>query len=213
MTNSLQEILSRSAQMVTELDEAWSSHPEVTTQRGLVVLAYCAIVRQHVLSLHRLLASGFDVTAMTLVRPAFESLVRAIWSLDGAQDAWLTRFLQAPAADSDPRNETITGPPVESMLATIRETHPRWVSEALAALKDATWKPMHSYVHGGVRPVLQVIAGCPDQQQIAVARNANGFLMFASNVRQIVCGATPGLLGAIQDRFAGCLPPVASPEP
>ena len=194
--------------MVAELDEVWSSHPKIATQRGLVVLAYCAIVRQHVLSQHHLLLSGLDVTAMTLVRPAFESLVRAIWSLDGAQDTWIARFLQAPAAGSDQRNETVTGPPVESMLATIRETHPLWASEALAGLKDATWKPMHSYVHGGIRPVLQAIAGCPEAQQIAVVRNANGFLMFASNVRQIACGAKPGPLAAIQERFAECLPPV-----
>lgn len=213
MTNNLQEILSNSAQMVAELDEIWSSHPAITTQRGLVVLAYCAIVRQHVLSQHHLLASGLDVTAMTLVRPAFESLVRAIWCLNGAEDAWLTKFMRTPAADSDPRNETVTGPPVESMLATIRETHPRWVSEALTALKDATWKPMHSYVHGGIRPVVQVISGCPDEKQIAVVKNANGFLMFASNVRQICCGSTSGLLMAVQASFAGCLPPMASPEP
>jgi hypothetical protein len=99
------------------------------------------------------------------------------------------------------------------MLATIRETHPRWVSEALTALKDATWKPMHSYVHGGIRPVVQVISGCPDEKQIAVVKNANGFLLFASNVRQICCGSTSGLLMAVQARFAGCLPPMTSPEP
>jgi hypothetical protein len=94
MSNSLQEILSSSAQMVAELDAIWSSYPPSTTQRGLVVLAYCAIVRQHVLSQHRLLANGLDVTAMTLVRPTFESLVRAIWCLNGAEDAWLTKFMQ-----------------------------------------------------------------------------------------------------------------------
>lgn len=189
--HDLDVILERSARLHAELDALWQALPRPATKRTTVVLAYCAIVRQHVLSQHRLLASGLDVTSMTLVRPAYESLVRAIWALAGSEDRWVEQFLTAPADDADPRAETITGPPVDSMLAVIQKHHPAWVHDALCALKEATWKPMHSYVHGGIRPVAQVLGGCPAYQQIAVARNANGFLVFATDVMRMACRAAP----------------------
>lgn len=211
MIPSIDLILQQSAQMQAELDELWDTFERPDSERGQIVFAYCSIVREHVLSQQRLLAMECDVTAVTLVRPSFESLVRAIWILAGANDDWVRNFIAPPAPDADDRNETIMGPPVDAMLATIEKHHPGWVHRSLVALKDATWKPMHSYVHGGIRPVLQILVGYPDQHRVSLVRNGNGFLMFATNVLQIACMGVPGRIADIQRRFAGCLPP-ADPQ-
>lgn len=204
----LELVLEQSVALHSELDELWGSFlPPPSCQRGSVVAGYCSIVRQHVLSQQHLLALGLDVTAMTLVRPTFESLVRAIWSLEGASEEWIRQFLTPPVPEADVRDETIKGPPVDSMLATIEKHHPVWIQQSLTALKHATWKPMHSYVHGGIRPVLQALMGCPEPQQVAIVLNGNGFLIFATNVLQITCGGPPGKIADMQRRFSHCLPP------
>lgn len=210
MNQNIELVLQHSAAMHSELDDLWGSFLLPSSERGRVVAGYCSIVREHVLSQQQLLALGFDVTAVTLVRPSFESLVRAIWSLKGASEDWIRAFLTPPAPEADARDETIKGPPVDSMLATIEKHHPQWVHQSLAALKDATWSPMHSYVHGGIRPVLQVLLGCPNPQRVSIVLNGNGFFLFATNVLQMACGGTPGTVAEIQRRFARCLPPTSS---
>ncbi len=204
---NLEQALQQSVVLHSALDDLWEGFLPPSSQRGSVVAGYCSIVREHVLSQQQLLAIGFDVTAMTLVRPSFESLVRAIWCLQGASEDWIRQFLAPPSPEADVRDETIKGPPVDSMLLTIEKYHPLWVRQSLAALKDATWKPMHSYVHGGIRPVLQALLGCPEHQKVAIVLNGNGFLMFATNVLQITCSGPPGKIADIQRRFSQVLPP------
>lgn len=206
---TLESLLLQSEKLHAELGDIWRGMVLPQSQRGQVVTAYCSIVREHVLSQQALLTHNFDVTAMTLVRPSFESLVRSIWCLEGASDTWVSTFMTAPAANTDKRDETITGPPVDSMLETIQKHHPAFIHQALTELKEATWKPMHSYVHGGIRPVVQALVGCPENLRVALVLNGNGFVMVATNVLSIACGA--GVLGlpSIQQRFASCLPPLS----
>ena len=205
----LSKLLNESAGLHEALGELWSQIEPPESQRGIAVAAYCLIVREHALSQLHLLALGHSVTAMTLVRPSYEALVRAIWCLDGASDAWVSQFLSPQDEKRDPRDETIKGPPVESMLEEIEKRHPDFIHSALVGLKDASWKPMHSYVHGGVRPVLQSLLGCPEAHCCAVALNANGFAIWCTNVAIIAAGGPHGHLREIQRRFASCLPPTS----
>ena len=207
---NLPTLLAESNCFHSELSEHWSSLAMPETPRGRVVAGYCAVVREHVLGQQQLLALGFEVTAMALVRPSFEALVRAIWSLQGASDDWVTRFL-TPSPLSDVGGETVMGPPVDMMLESIERHHPTWVHQSLKELKHVTWKPMHSYVHGGIRPVLHALAGPAESQSVSVVLNGNGFVMLASNVLQIAAGAAPGRLAELQRRFVGCLPPLSPP--
>jgi len=210
---SLELVLEDSTKFQSEVTELWGGFRTSTSQRGQVVAGFCSVVREHVLGQQHLLALGFDVAAMTLIRPSFESLIRAIWSLEGASEDWIRRFLARPLASADTREETVKGPPVESMLETIQQHHPQWVHQSLVALKDGTWKPMHSYVHGGIRPVLQALVGCPEPQKVAVVLNGNGFVLFATNVLQICCGGPPGAIANIQRRHHRCLPHAQIVEP
>jgi len=207
-SEKLEPALERSLAFHEDLAQLWEACSMPTDKRSTIVVGFCSIVREHVLSQQQLLASGFDVTAMTLVRPAFESLVRAIWMLKGASDDWVERFLTPHAEGKDVNRETVTGPPVDSMLAAIEKHHPTFVHGSLKGLKDATWSPMHSYIHGGVRPVLQALAGCPEPQQVAVVLNGNGFALMATNVLLLACKGPGGILNQIQIRHMACLPPM-----
>lgn len=207
MALDLESCLQQSSELHAELDKLWSGLTLPQSKRGQVVIGFCSIVREHVLSQHHLLAIGHHVTALTLVRPSYESLVRAIWCFQGASDEWVEKFLTPPDPEADLRKETHTGPPVESMLDTIAKHHPAWVHRSLVELKKATWQPMHSYVHGGIRPVLQALMGLPEANQVSVLRNGNGFWIAATDVMRMACNGQTGLLPRVQLQFAGCLPP------
>jgi uncharacterized protein DUF6988 len=209
MALDLESCLQQSSALHAELDQLWSGLTLPQSKRGQVVVGFCSIVREHVLSQHHLLAIGHHVTALTLVRPSYEALVRAIWCFHGASDGWIEKFLTPPEPDTDLRKETHTGPPVESMLDTIAKQHPEWVHRSLVELKEATWQPMHSYVHGGIRPVLQALLGFPDSKQVSVLRNSNGFWISATDVMRMVSNGRTGLLPPIQSHFAECLPPAS----
>lgn len=210
MTPNLDAILEQSAALHSELGELWLKLELPDSNRGKIVVGYCCIVREHVISQQHLFAIGHHVTALTLVRPTFESLVRAIWCLQGASDDWIEKFSTSSAPDADLRRETHTGPPVDSMLETIQRYHPEFVHRSLVELKEATWQPMHSYVHGGIRPVVQALVGLPEPQQISAIRNGNGFAMFATNVLLINGEGPAGVLQPIQLRYNECLPPTSN---
>jgi hypothetical protein len=208
MNEKLETILEKSLAFHEDLGQLWAACSMPDDKRSMIAVGFCSIVREHVLSQQRLLTTGFDITAMTLVRPAFESLIRAIWMLKGASDEWVDRFLTPHATGADASRETVMGPPVDSMLATIEKHHPAFVHGALKGLKDTTWSPMHSYVHGGVRPVLQALVGCPEPQQVAVVLNGNGFALLATNVMLMACEGPAGVLHRIQRHHLACLPPM-----
>lgn len=75
-------------------------------------------------------------------------------------------------------------------------------------LKAATWKPMNSFVHGGVHAVVQGLRGIPPEKLIKVLINANGLALM--NAQALVIGlADPRLTGRIREVQAlhsACLP-------
>jgi len=82
--------------------------------------------------------------------------------------------------------------------------------DALLELRTHTWKAMHSYVHGGIRPVVQSLSELPEQKQCAVLLNANAFLILATNVLRMACGVPSPMLSDLQRQHANCLPPAPS---
>jgi hypothetical protein len=207
MTDQLHTLLERSARFHDDLFPLWEDLPSPRSKRMLAVVGFCRIVQQHVIGQHILLESGLDVPAMTLVRPSFEAAVRAIWCLKGASDEWVEKFMSPPDAEAAPDAETVLGPAVDSMLLVIRKHHPQWLHDALLQLRTHTWKAMHSYVHGGIRPVVQSLSELPEQKQCAVLLNANAFLILATNVLRMAHGVPSPILSDLQRQYASCLPP------
>lgn len=151
---------------------------------------------------------------MAHVRLQFETTIRSIWLLRGATDDWVQRFAE-PVPDGDTR-EPVMGPPIDSMLATIAKTEPAHIAASLGELKRRTWIAMNSYVHGGVRPVVQAMAERDEKQLANTLLNANGMGVMVANVMLMIQTnpAPTGRLAAIQWRFRAYLPPLdATPTP
>jgi len=194
------------------LEPLWDELPEPVDKRVLAVRGFTNIVRQHVAAQWVLVQQELDVSAAALVRPTYEALVRAIWALRGAEEAWITGFFtpRHEAVESDA--ETRKGPDVTAMLEVISRHHPAHIHGSLVALKEATWRGMHSYVHGGIRPVVQSFVPFPHRQAGSLLINANGMLMLATNVSRMAHGLSSPALPVLQQQYAECLPN-ASVEP
>jgi len=205
MPRSLQSVLEQSMLFHETVHPLWDVEP-LSNRRSLAATGFCLIVRQHATSQMILAAQALDVTAATLVRPTFEALLRAVWCKDGADDEWLEGFLssspQALASDA----ETRKGPPVDRMMLAIQGRHPVWLLETLNELKDRSWRAMHSYVHGGIRPFAQTLSPMPEHELAGVVVNANAMLLLATQIVRLSAGVSSPMLPMLQKKYSDCLP-------
>lgn len=188
------------------LEALWDDLPEPSSPRELAVRGFANIVRQHATAQWVLVQRELDLSATALVRPTFEALVRVIWTLRGADDKWVEGFFTPTQDAIEGDAETRKGPDVPAMLATIERHHPAEIYQPLLALKEATWRAMHSYVHGGVRPVVQSFMAFPAQEAASLLINANGMLMLATNGVRMAHGLRSPMLVVLQKQYADCLP-------
>jgi hypothetical protein len=185
----------------------WDELPEPSSLREIAVRGFANIVRQHAIAQWVLVQRELDVSASALVRPTYEALLRLIWTLRGADDAWLEGFLIPTKEMRGSDAETRKGPDVIAMLATIERHHPREIYQPLLDLKEATWRAMHSYVHGGIRPLVQSLVPSPPREAASLLINANGMLMMATNAVRMSHGLKSPMLPTLQRQYADCLPP------
>lgn len=188
------------------------AHPRrPPSRRALLALALCDVAVEFWVAQRLLIRSGMHTASLALVRLHFEATVRAIWFHHGASDEWLERFA-APMAPGQ-LAEPVLGPNVDAMLQTLAKTAPPFLAQTLGAFKAATWQPMNSYVHGGIRPVVQSLAGCTPQQLVGVLQNGNGMALMTANLLVVALQdpALAGRIGPIQHKHRACLPPMQPP--
>lgn len=188
------------------LDALWDELPGPSTKRQVVVQGFANAVRQHATAQWVLIQSQLDVSATALVRPTYETMLRALWAFRGAEDKWIEEFLSpVPAAMSSDR-ETRMGPDVATMLAVIGQHYPASIHQPLVSLKDATWRAMHSYVHGGIRAVAHSSMPFQHHESGSLLINANGMLMLTTSVVRMAHGLSSPTLPLLQQQYADCLP-------
>lgn len=188
------------------LEPLWEELPEPTGLRMLAVRGFANIVKQHAISQWLLIQYEHDLTATALVRPTYEAMVRAIWAYRGAQDAWIEAFFEPREDVIESDAETRKGPDVPAMLATIAKHHPPHIHQPLLALMETTWRAMHSYVHGGIRPVVQSFVAFPPHEAGSLLINANGMLTLTTEVVRMAHGLSSPMLPTLQQQYADCLP-------
>jgi len=177
-----------------------------TALAAILASSVGAVSLEHWRAQRILLREGLYVTGFALVRLQFEAVVRATWILECAKDDWLGRFV-APMADGQ-LEEPVLGPPVPAMLSAIATKSPV-IAGMLTQLKKHSWEPMHSYVHGGVRPIAHSLVGTTHYHVSAVLRNANGLGLIAVNAMTIAFQNPRfgGFVAHLQQEYGDCLPP------
>lgn len=184
----------------------------IEDMRALVAFQAGCLALEHSLAVRILIMDGCLSSAFALFRPQFESLVRGIWLLHAASETWIEKFSQPLTIAS--AKQTNEGPGFADMLKELESTPmaPSHIVEQLREFKDATWKPLNSYTHGGIHPLNRHWTGYPPQLTYDAVRNTNAVLALALQLLSIVTGDSRNMVPVhhMHVEFADCfnlLPP------
>lgn len=204
--------LSTALDRTAQLHEAVAAHvsglipyPEkrfvVSFQAGLLSL-------DHARGALILIGNELGTSALSLLRPQYESLVRGIWLLHAATDNWVDKFGEPLTVESARRaNE---GPMLAEMLKQLDASDaPAQLVDQLQQFKDVSWKALSSYTHGGLHPLARTLSGFPMQLAIDAMRNSNGLVCIAAQLAAILTGDPHRNMPAVRrlhTDFADCIP-------
>lgn len=205
--------LDASSELATVFRAAWESTPAFSDDRPCAAQGLCAISLHHGQALLSLLPA-LPASAIALVRPQYESLVRAVWATHAATDAQLQRLHAPLTIESQQAAKKLPGVP--EMLENLEASGPRGAAALLGRARDHLNDGLNSFVHGGIHPFARHHAGYPIGLLMDVLKNSNAMGMLTLHVllalpRQ---GEAVALVQALHAEFGDVLPtlePLSSP--
>src|SRR5690606_468091 len=106
-----------------------------------------------------LIATGNFTSALALVRLQYEALVRGMWLLYAASDSVASKLMNEFSRESVGNSEKL--PMQAEMLKSLEGKAPKEALISLLSFKEHSWKPLSSYVHGGVHALHRHSKGYP----------------------------------------------------
>ena len=205
---SLDQLLLRSSLMQASVEALFSAGTLPASQRMIACSTLTSLVVSHGTSIKYLVAGGLYASAAALVRVQYETLVRALWVLYVASEDQAELMASDLTEESAKRGNKI--PMLSTMLDDIEIKAPHAPIELLKQFKIYSWKPLSSFVHGGIHAVNRHGHGFPQDLVEEMVRLSNGLLGIAGNFVLILAGtpAETGQMAKIYAEFSDCLPSV-----
>ena len=195
---------------VCEAVDALTPYPE---PRYAVALQSGRLSIEHGIAAHALISANLAAPGITLLRTQFETLVRAVWLMYAASDAWVDKLggpLTIETVESG--NDT---PMLAKMLQGLRasEGAPPALLDQLESCRDAHWKALNSYAHGGLHPLARSATGYPLKLCYDVLRNSSGLTALAAQLCAIVSGKPLAMvpIRALHENYRDVLPIIEPP--
>jgi len=166
----------------------------------------CSIAFEHAESTKMLIASGNCTSALGIFRLQYEAMVRAIWLLYAATDGAVLKLAGELTQENVKRAEKL--PMLSEMLIKLEGKAPPEVMAMLLEFKEFSWKPLSSFIHGGLHAVRRHSEGFPIPLIENILKASNGVLIMVGMLLVILHGggAQQGNLPKIQIEFADCTP-------
>lgn len=203
-------LLSRSAELERKLLDFLALAPYDASERITASRVMCSVAFEHAESAKMLISGGNLTSATGLVRLQYEALIRAMWLLYAASDtavSKLTKELTQEAADKANRL-----PMLSEMLDKLQGKAPQEPVNMLLEFREYSWKPLSSFVHGGIHAIHRHSKGYPLPLLEQMVRISNGVSVMVGMLLVILHGggAQRGKIPKIQVEFADCLPETKS---
>ena len=142
----------------------------------------CSVAFEHAESFKILLASRNFTSAVGMLRLQFESLVRGVWVLYAASDVELSKLTSELNNENAKRADRL--PMLSAMIGKLESTAPDNAVNPILEFKEYSWKPLNSYVHGGLHAIDRHSKGYPVkilEQALKASNGVNGMVgMFAA---------------------------------
>lgn len=177
--DALASALGASGQLAALIGEAWASTPVFTDTRHRAGQGLCAISLHHGQAVLTLLPV-LPASAIALVRPQYEALVRAVWAMHAATPAQLERLVAPLTLESQQAAKKL--PSVLEMLEKLEASGPRGAPALLGRARERLNDGLNSFVHVGIHPFARHQNGYPIGLLMDVLRNANAMAMLTLNV-------------------------------
>jgi Family of unknown function (DUF6988) len=142
----------------------------------------CSVSFEHAESFKILLASRNFTSAIGMLRLQFESLVRGVWVLYAASEIELSKLTAELNNENAKRADKL--PMLSAMISKLESKAPKNAVNPILEFKEYSWKPLNSYVHGGLHAIDSHSKGYPVQileQALKASNGVNGMVgMFAA---------------------------------
>lgn len=212
MSDVLNTLLARSA----ELERALTPYLEIPllqkSDRIEASRIMCGVAFEHAESVKILTATGNFTSALGLIRLQYEALVRALWIFYAAPEnigsKLLNEFTQAAVGNSEKL------PMQAEMLKGLEGKAPSDAMISIVGFKENSWKPLSSYIHGGIHALQRHSKGYPVALLIDTLKASNALSTMAA-MHSIMLSFDPSFAGkmrAIQISFRDCLPQEKAPN-
>jgi len=135
----------------------------------------CSVAIEHAESAQILLATGNFTSSLGIVRLQFEALVRALWFFYVASDLNVEKFSADLNVETEKKAQKI--PMLSEMLKKMEGKAPKNALDPLLEFKEYSWKPLSSYVHGGIHAINRHSKGYPIallEQTLKASNGVNG---------------------------------------
>lgn len=147
--------------------------------------------------------------AIGLLRLQYEVLVRAMWLLYAASEEGVAKLAGVLTHEGAQRAEKI--PMLSEMLKELEGKAPAQTMGMLLEFKQYSWKPLSSFVHGGIHAIHRHSKGYPVALLEQALKASNGVSMMVGMLLVILSGdpSQQGKIPQVQSEFADCMPPHA----
>ncbi len=135
----------------------------------------CSVAIEHAESAKILLATGNFTSSLGVVRLQFEALVRALWFYYVASDLNVEKFSADLNIETEKKAQKM--PMLSEMLKKMEGKAPKNALEPLLEFKEYSWKPLSSFVHGGIHAISRHSKGYPVallEQTLKASNGVNG---------------------------------------
>ena len=135
----------------------------------------CSVAIEHAQSAKMLLTAGNFTSSVGLLRLQFEAFVRAIWFFHVSSESAVEKFSLDLTAEIANRNEKI--PMLSEMLKQMEGKVQESTLKPIIEFRDHSWKPLSSYVHGGIHTIDRHSKGYPVallEQSLKASNGLNG---------------------------------------
>ena len=203
--NSLNDLLKRSAELEEVLLPFLALPPANSTDKLVSSRIMCGVSFEHAESAKILTAAGNFTSALSIVRLQYEALVRAMWLLYAASDTAVTKLMVDLSQDTAKKADQ---PMLSEMLKELDGKAPPVAVSQLLEIKEYHWKPLSSYVHGGIHALHRHSKGYPEPLLLQIIKTSNAFSVMAAMHLVMLSGDAnqSGKIPKIQQGFANCLP-------
>jgi hypothetical protein len=162
--------LERSISLGAVIWEAWQGLGENDEAKESAPIGLCSLSLDHGHAL-RAIIGQIPPSAIALLRPQYECLVRAVWARHAASPSDLARLLAPLTSESQQAAKKL--PMVPEMLKAIEDSGPKGAAALLGRARTRLGDGLNSFIHGGIHPFQRGQNGYPLPLLIDVLKNSN----------------------------------------